>query len=415
VCRPVSSDRKQKTATSTSSSNSKRADKYFSIGVNGVVKGTPKTVGEKHISYFLRQWEVNEVTLHDRASTDKNNNNVRTALLDKAELLAATDEKPPGFIYSIANPFFSHRYGSEFPAYSVVLVFLLVFFTLPLILTNVDAISTTCVALFIAHLVTYLIVFWSTGFALYASYSCIDGLNTITRFTVKLPSADPELRTFLESNFPSSISSSVSTRGSTLNKLMIGVSFSLGLGLFLKFIQYGQIIEKIIAFGYLTIVATAMYENRTFVLDDCDPKILHHRMDKKELMARSESPLALIEEKTSPVYLGFHSLGVFAFVAVSFAGFTYNHAQMTENEFPVWGISCAGLILAIIFVAYNAILNEKPTSSKSGWKLKFKAIHSGLNGPVAPNTNRTRGLTCITIEILALALSALAGVLYRRN
>ena len=56
------------------------------------------------------------------------------------------------------------------------------------------------------------------------------------RFTFKLGIAGPEtvneqepkLATFLESNMASSISSTVSTRGTTLNKLMIGITFSLG-------------------------------------------------------------------------------------------------------------------------------------------------------------------------------------------
>lgn len=83
----------------------------------------------------------------------------------------------------------------------------------------------------------------------------------VTRFTVKLstPKCDTS---FMESNVPCSISSSVSTRGSTLNKLMIAVTFCLGCCLFMKFSQADTAWCQMIGFGYLGLTFTGQSSPR---------------------------------------------------------------------------------------------------------------------------------------------------------
>lgn len=199
--------------------------------------GDVASVSERHISYLIRQWEVNRPEFDPQQ---------RSARVHKS-----VSKFEPAVPYS-----------QIIVGVLAALVFCVVWIPMEAkqVLTPVDRVVIAFAA---AHVTLYILVFASTsGFAMFRAWSFVDGLNSVTRFTVKLDNDLAGLLPFHESFMPSSISSSVSTRGTTLNKLMIGVSYSLSVGLFVKFVQFGSLWTHFIAFSYLFVIFTGMYEVR---------------------------------------------------------------------------------------------------------------------------------------------------------
>ena len=194
-------------------------DELFTVK-HGVAKGDAGSVGEQHLSYLCRAWEVNHlkpIYADDSKST----------LVGGRVETFDTPYRRPVTLLGRSSPTLLF----VFQASLTVAAF---YFSTSAL--GIKAASAAPLSLFVSHLLTWLVVLVLSGGVMYRSYSLVDGMNTITRFTVKLSIAPHDQAvSFVQSSMASSISSSVSTRGSTLNKLMIGTSFSLGLGLFLKF------------------------------------------------------------------------------------------------------------------------------------------------------------------------------------
>lgn len=151
---------------------------------------------------------------------------------------------------------------------------------------------------------------------------------------------------------------------------MIGVSVSLGIGLFLKFVQYDLNWDTLlVAFGYLCISATGMYENRTFILDDMvkiengvlvDAGIRHHRMTNNELFDCTEAEL-ILEDKTNEIYSGYHVAGVSTFI-LSFIGISHKYwngdGSYARKTHGILNLSLIGLILGALCFLYNHLLTR---------------------------------------------------------
>jgi len=257
-----------------------RLNKAFRV-VRGLAEGDTSATTERHVSLLMRQWEVQ---------------------------LVADCKARHRHIMPLPGCKFKEEPVKNGPALlgaGGAVLFLAMYFTLVLC-TPVPRIDSALIALYFAVLVLYFVIFWQTGWGLYRSWSAVDGFNTVTRFTFKLGLARGNT-TFPRSNMPSSISSSVSTRGSSLNKLMISVSWILGMGLCLKFLLLNEEVaswETVMGIAYLSIIYTGMYENRTFDLDsaletlvDVDGRpvcrtrtgIKHHRYGFKELRGQRKA------------------------------------------------------------------------------------------------------------------------------
>ena len=353
----------------------------FIIDKGGAVHGDAATVGEAHLSYLCRAWEVNACDVwHEDSHVD-----VRPV---------PTTYEPPirGDAYIMAGVNLMLCIGS--------------FYLLTEVL-HVEPISAAPLCLFISHLGCWLLVSYTSGWVLYRSYSVADGLNVITRFTLKLSIPDaPDGTTFIQSNMASSISSTVSTRGSTLNKLMIGTGFSLGLGLFIKFmtLHTRTWTTDMTAFGYAFIILTSYYENRTFDLEDSQ---MHngHKLDIKDqtlddVQLRDEKVgrLRYLSQKPKPSYSRFHMIGVSCFIGVPFIGYCLTFAEHQLSFF----LSLGGLICGVMFFTMDGTLNS---GDQEHW----------LNRRASKHVNIARGIACISIELCCLTLASLAGICYKEK
>jgi len=135
-----------------------------------------------------------------------------------------------------------------------------------------DPIDQLLLASLITHIITFLITVISTNLFVARSLSITDGLNVMALFNY-----GKELKDGEHFGFHDSISSTVSVRGSTLNKLMVGTSYSIGLRCFLKLFHYGH---PAAAIGYLSIICTGLFESRFYddVTDEVDSiySKIHH-------------------------------------------------------------------------------------------------------------------------------------------
>jgi len=280
--------------------------------------------------------------------------------------------------------------------------------------TTMDA---TIISFTATFAVLYLLVFWSTDCGLYRSWSVTDGWNVMTRFTLKLGLSD-EQRTFLDSNMPCSISDSVSTRGTTLNKLMIGMCFTLAALLFIKYVQVPHPTgwSYTMAFGYVCIIFTGIFENRTFELekikdqDDNPHPIEHHREDLTLLLDDSPGPMTKLDKiTTATAYSVYHMGGVVLFVVATYVGQTGNlfddHTRRIGDlsAWWAWGVATFGLGMAALFLFLNAVLTGE--CFRCGLRSDCCCVKKA-----SKDENRCRGLCCITIEFCALVATVAAGV-----
>ena len=351
---------------------------------DGTVQGDAATVGEAHLSYLCRAWEVNACDLTN---------------VDQAGVRVwpqRTTYEAPVMWLGRGGPFL-------LAVFNVLLI--VASFYLLTELFHVQVTSAVPLSLFISHLSSWVLVLSTSKLVLYRSYSIDDGLNTITRFTLKLSVPDsPDGTTFIQSNCPSSISSTVSTRGSTLNKLMIGVGFSLGLGLFIKFmaVPIRTWITDMTAFGYVFIILTSFYENRTFELQslldhDGHPLDIHDQLlDTAALRRETVQPLKEQVQKPKPTYSHFHIVGVGCFIGVPFLGYL-----LTFNEQPLsFFLSLGGVLCGAAFFKLDALLHQEEQNS---W----------FNSRASKATNVKRALACIGIELACLTLASVAGICYQ--
>ena len=357
---------------------------------DSLAHGDAASVGEEHLSYLCRAWEVNQLHPKYAADSDKTIGGVVTRV--------DTDYRDPVKLLCLSAPAVLLAFqGSLFVACFYFSTEMLRF----------SAASAAPLSLFIAHFVTWMVVLTLSGGVMYRSYSLVDGLNTITRFTLKL--SIPEhgrAVSFVQSNMASSISSTVSTRGSTLNKLMIGACFSLGLGLFLKFMTLPDTDRSwktdLAAFGYILIILTGDYENRTFDLEDSVRKdgksldIRHQRMNQPTLRRLHQGPMTPLTQKPQPVYNHLHLLGVVGFVGLPCISFIASYPQHGASLV----LSLISIVLGLAFYLLDsALMAEKQTSWVS-------------RPTTSKTTNILRGLSCIAIEFSCLACAAIAGIVY---
>lgn len=425
---------------------------------HGLISGDTRFVGERHISYLLRQFEVN--TWFPCKKPDETATAEESAPATKFEHKRAFGIEQESASYANAVQFLGLQPQFILGAF-MFLVFLLVY--LPMHYhSEWNDMDCSIMALVFSHVLGYLLVLFSmldgkSSFGLYRSWSCVDGLNMITRFTVKLGLVDNV--DFCNSNMPCSVSSSVSTRGTTLNKLMLTMSTSIGVGLFLKFIQLDNgSLPVMIGFGYFGIVFTGTYENRTFDLESRHEKnharylqdgvyspligagrrpIDHHRYPSfpftpkqcssanaipgLKLPDPSSEPALDIssESKTESVYSNFHGLGVVFFLFVTFAGYSLdfwwqNHRNSRQET--ALTLSCISLAFGLLFVWLNSVLQfdakDPKTSNFSKMIFASKWVTAVFTSRQSKHVQKMRGFLCIGIEMVALLTATAAGIVY---
>jgi hypothetical protein len=359
-----------------------------------MVQGDARTVGLHHISYLMRMWEVNQVYPNT------------------------------GVVVPDATPFGQNgpRWGADHWIGVVALVIFLACW-LPLAFwIKLNRIDCTIISFATAHLTLYLVVLCKTGLGLYQSWSIPDSFNTIARFTVKLNRCATN-QVFALSNYASSISSTVSTRGSTLNKMMIGVSYSVGGSLFIKFVQLepDNLVEKIamfvIGFGYACLIFTAIYENRTFELEQVDnPPVKHHQEPYGHVSEKTqgyEPPLSEdLQVAISLFYSSYHEYSVLLMLGMSCAGLSifywYDHTMRNNYQLVAWVLSLIGVAFGLVFNRINEVLTLKPEE-----QLDYRGIMSWWAKSADDKANWRRGVICITVELLALLAAIVAGIFFR--
>jgi len=337
----------------------------------GMASGDIGTISIQQLSALIRASEVNGYAENSQAFE------INTKFYDIRSTVSQTtrDRSPKIFGWLLAEGVIQG-----------VLMLILFLSSFSRLRDSFDGVSSTIGAAFVAHTITYLVVWGSTGFKMYMTTSIDDGLNLVTRASVKIPWK--YMSTFPHSGVASSISSSVSSRGTSLNKLMIGVGFSIGLGCWIKFIEH----NKVIAFSYLMIIATSIYENRTFPLKD-----------GFHLQTRDSLHAALVESKRPTTYenqlfLPVHSIGVFFFILLSFVGFLHEISwnEPLLNSSLVWSV--CGLLFGVAFVLLNRCLNA---TKENCWNRKTSI-----------SANLGKGAFCIFLELMALSCATAAGVVF---
>jgi hypothetical protein len=185
---------------------------------------------------------------------------------------------------------------------------------------------------------------------------------------------------------------------------MIAVSFTLGVCLFIKFQQADSTWCTFIGFCYLSVVFTGMYENRLWNLDASDPPVLQHRVNHQ---LGSEGPVTLSTRTVPKTYDDYHSFGVMLFVLCSFIGqigWWHSTTDHQPGQSAAWWASAASIGMGAVFSTMNVKLTT-PLPEKPG------RFHEWIAGEADASTNKWRGITCITIELLTLLTSAAAGLL----
>ncbi len=367
--------------------------------VRGMVRGRSATVSEAHISYLLREWEINLLQFKESTSVT----------IRPIEVEFQPNDKPwRSACYEL------HRYWPGWLGVVAALSFIATFCFCNQ--WEMERIDLAIISMLLSHAILYVVILASSGLSLYRSWSVHDGFNTITRFTVKLSmGSHGEKERFPDSNMPCSISSSVSTRGSTLNKLMNGMSYSLGFGLFIKFVQVRSTVWTLIAaFGYLLIILTGLYENRFFDLDTAQAigateGITHHR---KPALRNEPAMRGPDQARTSPTFDYFHMIGVIGFVVISTIGLTGHYLSALDREKDVlesqhvavrW--SWIGSGFALVFAWMNKVLTSQRGCPCYGFEWMVDAR--------SKRVNIARGLICILIEFVGLVSCALAGVIFQ--
>jgi len=280
--------------------------------------------------------------------------------------------------------------GEVVSLFLVVMVTLVGSFALLITLdlkTTVSKHTILAIVLLFFHITLYFVLLVSTHFALYKNASRTDGMNVINRVTVKVPNQGSALVDFSQSGFPDSISSSVAGRGTSMNKIMVGIGYSLGLTLGAKFLFFLQpdidtVSRYFIGIGYGCIIFTSQFENRmNYVTVDRDEK----------------TGKAVLTEYPSvfKAYDFMHFGGVLAFFVGPLIGFAMN---LPDTLIPLI-LSIIGLVLGGVFLTMTYLVDsDNPIACLRKKSLAF---------------NRGMSIFIISLEFTALTTNLTAGILFR--
>jgi hypothetical protein len=255
-----------------------------------------------------------------------------------------------------------------------------------------------------------------------------DNLDTFVVFGLKrIVKPGP----FSSSNMPCSISSSVSSRGSTLNKIMIGASYSMGVSLFLKFYSF----DYIVAGSFLLIIATGIYENNVFDVMTESKRLLSS--DRRIMLSpghlspgqswphgpiiTNDSSEALVIPKdfhqndykhdSNAIYNLIHSTGVVGFLLTA----TITIFIRYECEDKTYFFIC--WFCGIAFWMLNKVLQEShyfnmPTEpfNKYGQVTERELFDHWSKNNNKLITNKILGTLCIFLELTALVSGTYVGI-----
>jgi len=244
----------------------------------------------------------------------------------------------------------------------------------------------------------YIVVLATTGLCVYHSCSFYDGVNVVTAFTTRLGPPSAPRSSFVHSNYPATISDTISSRGTSLNKLGIAYAFVIGFLLFVKFSSLPDPRLLLAAFGYLLISFTGLYENRSFNvgIDDHDARF---QPGSKLTQVGTIFSGSANEDKLYPKLSCFrfiHFFGVVPFVVCPSVTFLW------VGPFSgVWSVSAILSVLSLSFAACFVLF--------------FTPLQAGCTGKRTPGQNKCLAFVSLALEGGCLICIMLAGVLFQQT
>jgi len=292
--------------------------------------------------------------------------------------------------------------------------------------------SHICAGFLWAHLCSWFLVWITSSQSVQRVMTRSDGLDTYVVFGLKRKIKSGP---FLTSNMPCSISSSVSSRGSTLNKIMIGASYSIGISLFIKF--YSD--DLWVAISFLLITATGIYENNVYDIMskrkmlNVGPNVIrldrnnghlspNHQLNRSNYRIRNESNRKVVvpddfnpsdyNHNSNSLYNAIHTLGVAGFLGSATIKLYMDH----KNQYPILFYLCWAS--GVLFVLLNYGLQNSSLFNRPGGNIddiglvnEDDMMRAWAEGSNSKNVNKILGMTCILLELSSLVLGTYAGIM----